>query len=323
MPGVNGYGPSNGGYNQPQGGYNQPQGGYNSAGANNNYDAIGTRQNIKVIDSKTSRDGTIRIDVLEYQSMLGATNTVTAQKLYFMGKQNIRVRQIAVYINNGGVEIQPGAMSYFLGNLEMTSGVTLGNALGRMVKGKLTGEAMAQPKYQGSGMLVLEPSFKHFIIAELEAGETIITDKGMFYVAQQSVQVKPIMNSQISAALLGGEGIFQTAMTGPGLVVLEAPVPMCEIDIIELNNDILRVDGNFALLRSGNIQFTVERSSRTLIGSAVSGEGLVNVFRGTGQVWIAPTLKAYQAINASNIYGGNVAAVDMNTSNSGIRTMLK
>lgn len=275
---------------------------------------VGTRGNMSAIDRKESRDGSISIEVLQYDKLLGSTNTSGAQALWFMSEANIKARQIAIYINNGGVKIEPGAMSYFQGPLEMVSGVTVGNFIGRAISGALTGEKMAMPEYKGSGILVLEPSFKHFIIAELEPGETIITDKGMFYCAQSTVDVKPILNSQISGALLGGEGIFQTALTGPGMIVLESPVPMCEINVVNLNNDVLRVDGNFGLLRTGNIQFTVERSARTLFGSAVSGEGLVNVFRGTGQVWIAPTLKVYDAIRLATSIGGELTDIDMNTS---------
>lgn len=275
---------------------------------------MGTRHNISIIDRKQSVNGGISVEILQYDNLLGSTNTNTAKDIWFMSQANIKARQIAIYITNDGIKIEPGAMSYFQGPLEMISGVNAGNILGRMVSGALTGEKMAMPEYRGSGILVLEPSFKHFIIAELEQNETIITDKGMFYCAQSSVQVKPILNNQVSGALLGGEGIFQTALTGPGLIILESPVPLCEINIIDLNNDILRVDGNFALLRTGNLQFTVERSARTLLGSAVSGEGLVNVFRGSGQVWIAPTIKVYEALEKSHIYGGNLAAIDMNTS---------
>lgn len=287
--------------------------------ANPSY-VMGTRHNMSVIDRKQSANGGISVEILQYDTLLGSTNTHSAQNLWFMSQANIKARQIAIYITNDGMKIEPGAMSYFQGPLEMVSGVTAGNFLGRMVSGALTGEKMAMPEYKGSGILVLEPSFKHFIIAELDPGETIITDKGMFYCAQSSVQVKPILNNQVSGALLGGEGVFQTALTGPGLVILESPVPLCEINIINLNNDVLRVDGNFALLRTGNMQFTVERSARTLIGSAVSGEGLVNVFRGTGQVWIAPTIKVYEAIELAHIYGGNLAAVDMNTSTGHSKT---
>ena len=40
---------------------------------------------------------------------------------------------------------------------------------------------------------------------------------------------------------------------------------------------------------SSTLDFTVERSGRSLIGSAASGEGLVNVYRGTGKVLMMPT----------------------------------
>ena len=43
-----------------------------------------------------------------------------------------------------------------------------------------------------------------------------------------------------------------------------------------------------AIAWSGSLNFTVERSGKSLIGSAASGEGLVNVYRGTGKVLLAP-----------------------------------
>jgi len=61
-------------------------------------------------------------------------------------------------------------------------------------------------------------------------------------------------------------------------------------DGIVKGNDVLKVDGNFAIAWSGSLEFTVERSGKTLIGSAASGEGLVNVYRGTGKVLMAPIL---------------------------------
>ncbi|WP_161846269.1 AIM24 family protein [Pseudoflavonifractor sp. 524-17] len=277
------------------------------------YNAIGTRENIKIIDS--AQYGGVKIDVMEYQRLLGSTNPFSASDLYFMAKQNIKVRQVAVYLTKDKVSVEPGAMSYFQGPLEMVSGVTAGNALGRLFSGAVTGEGTAQPEYSGSGMLVLEPSFQHFLLLQLDH-EDIVVDKGMFYCAQGSVTVKPIMQRSVSAALGGGEGLFQISLSGTGLVVLECPVPSCEIDVIELNNDTLRVDGNFAVLRSGNLQFTVERSAKTLLGSAVSGEGLVNVYRGTGTVWLAPTIKVYNTINAARAVGGSTKSMNMNTSNS-------
>ena len=48
-----------------------------------------------------------------------------------------------------------------------------------------------------------------------------------------------------------------------------------------------------AIAWSNTLEFKVEKSGKSLIGSAVSAvsdEGLVNVYRGTGKVLMAPTL---------------------------------
>ena len=57
---------------------------------------------------------------------------------------------------------------------------------------------------------------------------------------------------------------------------------------IMINNEELKIDGNLAVCWSSSLDFTVERTTKTLIGSAASGEGLVNVYRGTGKVLLAP-----------------------------------
>jgi uncharacterized protein (AIM24 family) len=256
--------------------------------------AVGTREHVRVIEEYES--GGLRVEILEYEKLLGLQNPGMAQRLYFMEKQHIRARQIALYLNQEKVTIEKGAMSYFQGNIQMVSGVTVGNALGRLVRGAVTGEQMAQPEYTGTGLLVLEPSFRHFLVLELAPREAVIIDDGMFYCAQGGVTVRAVAQRSISSAALGGETLFQTELTGPGIVILESSVPMSEIDTIEMQNDVLKVDGNFAVLRSSTLDFTVERSAKTLVGSAVSGEGLVNVYRGTGTVWLAPTLKIYETL---------------------------
>ena len=50
-----------------------------------------------------------------------------------------------------------------------------------------------------------------------------------------------------------------------------------------------KIDGKLAVCWSSNLEFTVERSTKTLVGSAVSGEGSVNVYRGTGRVLMCPS----------------------------------
>ena len=58
--------------------------------------------------------------------------------------------------------------------------------------------------------------------------------------------------------------------------------------VFDLDNDTLKIDGSMAIAWSQSLQFTVERTTKTLVGSAASGEGFVNVYRGTGRVLVAP-----------------------------------
>jgi Mitochondrial biogenesis AIM24 len=102
-------------------------------------------------------------------------------------------------------------------------------------------------------------------------------------------------------ALFGGEGLFQTKVAGSGICVFESPVPADEVLRVDLKNEALRVDGNFALMRTGSIEFSVERSTKGLLGTLTSGEGLLQTFRGTGSVWLAPTQEIYERLQTGSI----------------------
>ena len=101
------------------------------------------------------------------------------------------------------------------------------------------------------------------------------------------------MRSNLSSAAAGGEGLFNLGVMGEGVLCLESQCPREELVEITLHNDVLKIDGNMAVAWSGSLEFTVERSGKSLIGSAASGEGLVNVYRGSGKVLMAPVLHGF------------------------------
>ena len=82
--------------------------------------------------------------------------------------------------------------------------------------------------------------------------------------------------------------MFNLSLSGNGIAVLESNVPREELIEVELSNDELRIDGPMAVAWSAGLQLTMDRSSHSLVGSAVSGEGLVNVYRGTSRVLMSP-----------------------------------
>lgn len=227
--------------------------------------------------------------VIEYVRDLSVT-PMTAQTSYFSNLMNVRKRQVICNLAKSPVTIQAGAMQWMIGNANATTGIKgAGDLFSKMVRGKVTGESAIKPEYTGTGEIILEPTYKHILLINLEEwNNSIVLDDGLFLACESNLKQKAVMRSNISSTVAGNEGLFNLGIEGKGVICLESPCPQEELIEVELQNDVVKIDGNMAIAWSGSLEFTVERSGKTLIGSAASGEGLVNVFRGTGKVLIAP-----------------------------------
>ena len=212
---------------------------------------------------------------------------------YYCNEMNVRKRQVICDLKEADITLQAGAMQWTVGNVNATTGVKgVGDLFGKALRGSVTGESAIKPEYTGDGTLVLEPTYKHILLVDLdEWNGSIVLDDGLFLACDASLKHKAVARSNLSSAIAGNEGLFNLGIVGHGVLCLESPCPREELVEIELKNDVLKVDGNMAIAWSGSLEFTVERSGKTLIGSAASGEGLVNVYRGTGRVLLAPVSK--------------------------------
>lgn len=238
---------------------------------------------IKVLDEKGA------FKVIEYVRDLSVTPT-TAQISYYSNLMNVRKRQVICNLSKSSVTIQSGAMQWMVGNANATTGIKgVGDLFSKAVRGKVTGESAIKPEYTGTGEIVLEPTYKHIVLLDLKDwNKSIVLDDGLFLACESNLKQKAVMRNNISSAVAGNEGLFNLGIEGEGVICLESPVPTEELIEIELDKDVLKIDGNMAIAWSGSLDFTVERSGKTLIGSATSGEGLVNVYRGTGKILISP-----------------------------------
>ncbi len=229
--------------------------------------------------------------VIEYQRDLSVYPS-NAQIAYYSNQMNVRKRQVICELGVSHVTIQSGAMQWMAGNVNATTGVKgVGDFFSKAVRSKVTGETAIKPEYTGNGTLVLEPTYKHILLEDLSDwnGAMVIQD-GLFLAAHSSVTHKAIMRSNLSSAALGNEGLFNLSLQGSGVVCLESFCPREELIEITLNNDVIKIDGDMAIAWSSTLEFSVERSGKSLIGSAASGEGLVNVYKGTGRILFAPVL---------------------------------
>lgn len=230
--------------------------------------------------------------VIEYKQDKSVTPS-SAVDAYYCSQMNVRKRQLVCNVGKSNIILQAGAMQWTVGNVNATTGVKgVGDLVGKAFRGKVTGESAIKPEYKGNGLLVTEPTYKHLILMSTnEWGGGVVLDDGLFLASEGSLQQKTVMRSNFSSAVAGGEGLFNLCLQGQGTFCVESPYPMEELIGVYLDNDVLKIDGNFAIAWSAGLDFTVERSGKTLIGSAASGEGLVNVYRGTGRVLMMPTGK--------------------------------
>lgn len=227
--------------------------------------------------------------VIEYTRDLSVAPQ-NAQEAYFCNEMNIRKRQVICTLGASNITLQAGAMQWMLGDVHATTGIKgVGDLFGKAVRGKMTGESAIKPEYTGNGLLVLEPTYKHILLLDVGAWNgSIVIEDGMFMACDAALKHKAVMRSNLSSAAAGNEGLFNLGLQGNGVACLESNVPKEELVEIELHDDVLKIDGNMAIAWSGSLEFTVERSGKSLIGSAASGEGLVNVYRGSGRVLMAP-----------------------------------
>lgn len=241
---------------------------------------------VKTLDQKGP------FSVIEYQRDLSVSPS-SAATAYFCAQMNVRKRQLVCEVGRSGITLQAGAMQWTVGDVNATTGIKgVGDLFSKAVRGKATGESAIKPEYVGNGKLVLEPTYKHLIL--LDAADwngSIVLDDGLFLACESTLKHKAIMRSNFSSAVAGGEGLFNLTLNGQGIFCIESACPAEELIEITLNNDVLKIDGNYAIAWSSSLEFTVERSGKSLIGSAASGEGLVNVYRGTGKVLMMPTSK--------------------------------
>lgn len=253
----------------------------------------------EVVETIT-RGGTT-FELLEYRQLAGSEPFTVAERVFTLNRAGVRLRQLRVRLTDDAVRTEPGALQFLKGRIEMESNTGTGGGFGGLMKGALaaarTGETLFKPLYRGRGEMYLEPTFGHYWMMQLD-DQTLYADQGLFFCCEDSVKVEAHKVESFSARMAGGEGRYQTKVSGTGMVVFRIPVPRSEIVELSLQDETLQVDGSFALLRTGDVHFSVEKASNSYVGAMTSGEGLLQTFRGTGSVWVAPTQPLYESMRS-------------------------
>lgn len=117
--------------------------------------------------------------------------------------------------------------------LAATSGVELSVAFQKKVgSGFFGGEGFIMQRISGSGMAFLEFDgyVKEYV---LQAGEQMIIDTGYLAAMENTCQIDIQMIKGVKNVLFGGEGLFNTVLTGPGRIWIQSmPIPQVATSLI-------------------------------------------------------------------------------------------
>ena len=192
------------------------------------------------------------------------------------------MRQLQIDIRDESVRSVRGALSRMDGGVRMSAPIP--NLWG-MLRALISKEAVVRPRYSGTGRIFLEPSLKGYHIFEARERRWIL-EPGVFWAAEGNVRLGLRLERPL-ASLWAGDGLikFTTTVEGDGLVAINAPGPVEEVD---LEDGELVVQGRLVLARTAGLRFRSRRPAGYL-QSLLAGEPRVRVFSGTGKALVCWT----------------------------------
>lgn len=126
--------------------------------------------------------------------------------------------------NGESIKTEKGAMSWMSPNMEMQTNA--GGGIGKAFSRIFTGESMFQNIYTargGTGLIAFASSFPGEILAiPISASRSIVAQKHAFLAMESGVDMKLFFQKRFGSGLFGGEGLFNTKVTGPGHIWLQS-----------------------------------------------------------------------------------------------------
>ncbi len=203
------------------------------------------------------------------------------------------VYQVGIELQGGSVVLEPGALQYHHGKIssEVIRHEAGKGFFARTIASAGTGESAFGTKFSGHGTLWAEPTRRNFILGRMDGHQdALLLDDRAFYACTSGISLSTHVHRNVSG-MASGNGLMQPKISGAGVFVVESPVPVEELDQIELVNGEAVIDGDYMLMYSASLEVSLEPLVRGIRNAMRSGEGLVYKFRGTGSIWVMPTLK--------------------------------
>ena len=193
------------------------------------------------------------------------------------------MRQIRIDIYDETVRARRGALSNMRGNIQLTPRPPSPRDLFRSV---FTSEARIRPNYTGTGSILLQPSLGGYHILTVGKGERWILEPKVYWASDGDVRLG-LLRERMGPSLWAGDGllVWKTTVSDQGHVAINAPGP---VEIVEIENGDLSVQGRLVLGRTDGLQFSSRRSAPFPL-DLLAGQQRLRVYSGTGKALVCWT----------------------------------
>ena len=179
------------------------------------------------------------------------------------------------------VRAETGAMLAMTGEIDIEART---GGLRRVVGRLLAGESAVQSRFvaaRGGGEVVLAPSAPGDVEAIPLRGEGMLVTSGAFLAAEDHLEVDARTRLK---NLFVGESLFMLRVSGEGTLFVSA---FGAIHARALGpGEILKVETGHLVAWSDGMDVRVGRATRSWVGTALSGEGIVATMTGPGVIYM-------------------------------------
>lgn len=186
---------------------------------------------------------------------------------------------------------EAGAMISMTPNVELEAKSTGKGIFGSM-KAAIGGEALFGSVFtckDGNGEVVLAPTSLGQIMEINLKNDTIFCEGGAYLAGDVGLTISTVGSLR---SVISGEGLFLQKLSGTGRVYISSFGAIIEKYVAP--GETFVVDTGHLVAFESTVEYTIKKSSKSLIDSYLTAEGLVAEYYGPGKVW-------YQTRNLANL----------------------
>lgn len=193
------------------------------------------------------------------------------------------MRQVCIELQDETVRAANGALSNLSGAISFIPKLPRS---GDIFRNLFTSESRVRPYYTGTGTVHLQPSLAGFHVFDVLPEDTWILEPGEYWASEGSVELG-LCRDPFFASLWAGDGLFawKTTLGGAGKAAINAPGP---VEVVEVKDGELKVQGRLVLGRTSGLRFRSVRSAR-FPRNFISGQQRFRVYEGTGKALVSWT----------------------------------